>query len=93
VAAAFEKRHADTLRAVDDLCRMAPDLRLRDFTEATYNVQRNFALDSNSNNLSGDFRCVHMTRTGFALLAMGFTGERAGKRGIGIRWQTHLCRA
>jgi anti-repressor protein len=75
VAAAFEKRHADTLRAVDDLCRMAPDLKLRDFTEATYPGERSSALS----NVIRDYRCIHMTRDGFVLLAMGFNGERALK--------------
>jgi Rha family phage regulatory protein len=81
VAAAFEKLHGHVLRDIDNLCRMAPDLRLRDFTETTYAVESKSGFAEGFNNLTGPkaLRCVHMTRDGFALLAMGFNGERALK--------------
>jgi Rha family phage regulatory protein len=65
VAAAFEKRHADVLRAIRDL--ECPS----EFQE------RNFASFKN-NDLTGESTShVEMTRDGFTFLAMGFTGAKA----------------
>ena len=71
VAEKFEKRHADVLRAIDNL-NCSDDFR-----------QRNYALMFNISKIyNGGERkdpYVVMTKDGFAFLAMGFTGERAGK--------------
>lgn len=78
VAAFFDKRHYHVLQVIDDLTRQAPDLRLRDFTETTYTVETGIRFSESFNNLAGakTYRCVHMTRDGFALLAFGFTVRR-----------------
>jgi len=67
VARVFDKRHADVLRAIDELVSQL---------ETT---QRNFA---SSSYLAGNGkmeRCITMDRDGFTLLAMGFTGAEALK--------------
>ena len=70
VAEHFGKRHADVLRAIKDLLKELPKV-----------YQRNFALiqievDLGRGRTRKD-RAYRMTRDGFALLAMGFTGKEA----------------
>lgn len=72
VAEKFEKRHADVLRAIDDLLSKLPSNQ----------CERNFAiLETRSipmpNGGVRDERVMAMTRDGFTLLIMGFTGEKA----------------
>lgn len=69
VADYFEKRHADVLRSIDCIVNDAPE------------AKRNFALSNYISDL-GDglersYRCFEMTKDGFALLAMSFTGQKA----------------
>ncbi len=68
VAAYFDKRHADVLRDVDNLLKELPNANLRSglFNETSY-------MDPNGQAR----RCMDMTRDGFTLLAMGFTGAKA----------------
>ncbi len=69
VAEVFEKRHADVLRAVENLeCS-------DDFTK------RNFAFCTKINELQNGKPqpYVEMTRDGFVFLAMGFTGKEAAQ--------------
>ncbi len=68
VAAYFDKRHADVLRAIDDLIHAEPS------------IERNFALNEIETKVGFGFRMdrsFDMTRDGFSLLAMGFTGTKA----------------
>ena len=69
VAATFGKRHADVLRAIDNLIADAPA------------CQRNFAFTSETVVMpkggTREIRVCEMDRTGFSLLAMGFTGAIA----------------
>ena len=67
VAERFGKRHADVLRAIDDLISQL---------ETT---QRNFAFSEYRDPTGRALRCVTMDRDGFTLLAMGFTGADALK--------------
>jgi len=71
VAAHFEKRHADILRAISTTVSDLP----AEFSE------RNFALSSREYSIpNGGTREVpayNLTRDGFTLLAMGFTGAKA----------------
>lgn len=69
VASYFGKRHSDVLRAIDNLD--CPD----DFTE------RNFAVCFQNNDLQNGKpqRFYRMTKDGFTLLVMGFTGKAALK--------------
>lgn len=65
VAEKFGKRHADVLRAIDKL-ECSPDFRQRNFASAEY-------VDD-----QGKPRPMcSITRDGFSLLAMGFTGREA----------------
>ncbi len=69
VAKHFKKRHADVLRAVSNLnCS-------KEFTE------RNFAFSFEINDLANGKKdkVIRMTKDGFMLLAMGFTGAEAMK--------------
>lgn len=67
VSETFEKRHADVLRDIEKMeCS-------KEFTE------RNFALSS-YNDLSGKSNKMYfITRDGFTMLAMGYTGDKAMK--------------
>lgn len=67
IAEVFEKRHSDVLRDIENLhCS-------QDFT------QRNFALSSYKD-ISGKLNKEYIiTRDGFTILAMGYTGEKAIK--------------
>lgn len=60
------KRHADVLRAVEKLCEINADVEMRWLKPAVYvdaqGKQRPF---------------YELTKDGFTLLAMGFTGEKA----------------
>ena len=67
VAEKFEKRHADVIRAIENLeCSQV-------FRE------RNFALSSYKSQQGKELPMVEMTRDGFTFLAMGFTGSEAAK--------------
>lgn len=65
VAACFEKRHADVLRALESLGCSA------EFTE------RNFAFSTYTDGTGRSLPCCDMTKDGFAFLVMGFTGGKA----------------
>lgn len=74
VAEKFEKRHADVLRAIDDLLIKLPENECK----------RNFAILETRqipmpNGGVRDERVMAMTRDGFTLLVMGFTGKKALK--------------
>lgn len=69
VAEYFGKRHADVIRAVRNL-GCSPE-----FTE------RNFALSEFVDGSGRSLPMFHITRDGFAMLAMGFTGKEA------MRWK------
>lgn len=66
VAEFFGKRHADVLRDIDNL------------RTASEEAERNFALCPYQAEVGGRlYRAFDMTRDGFTLLAIGFTGKRA----------------
>lgn len=77
VAEFFDKQHGHVLRDIDNLTAQQPSLALRQFTPSTFSKSG----DRNENNglmpAPQTFRCFHMTRDGFTLLAMGFTGAKA----------------
>jgi Rha family phage regulatory protein len=66
VADVFIKRHADVLRAVKNLITELPETH-----------QRNFALVDFIDKNGEKQPCYNITRDGFTLLAMGFTGKKA----------------
>jgi Rha family phage regulatory protein len=67
VAQHFGKRHADLLRAIETIVADCP----KEFTE------RNFALSEFTDSTGRKLPAYRLTRDGFTLLAMGFTGKRA----------------
>lgn len=67
----FGKRHDDVLRAIDNLCAQLDTDHLRNFAETE---------ECRSSPLNGapiSARAYRLTRDGFTLLAMGFTGKKA----------------
>ena len=67
----FGKRHDDVLRAIDNLRAQLSEEHLRNFAETE---------QSRSSPLNGapiSARAYRLTRDGFTLLAMGFTGKKA----------------
>lgn len=68
VAAFFEKRHDNVLRDIDNLLKNMNSSILRSSM---------FAESAAPDGQGIDRRTYNMTRDGFALLAMGFTGEKA----------------
>ncbi|MFW5606109.1 MAG: Rha family transcriptional regulator [Campylobacter hyointestinalis] len=66
IAEVFKKRHTDILRAIDNL----PNDEFK---------SQNFKYDSYFDKKSEQRRMINLTRDGFSLLVMGFTGARAYK--------------
>ena len=72
VAEAFEKEHKHVLRDIQKLTEPNSGLS-EDFTKL------NFELSSYKDSTGRSLPCYFLTRDGFSLLAMGFTGEKALK--------------
>lgn len=71
VAMKFGKRHSDVIRAIEDLLIKLPENeRKRNFAQLEEDVEI-------SNGGSKKLKFYAMTKTGFTLLVMGFTGEKA----------------
>ena len=68
VAETFEKRHADVLRDIENL-GCSTEFRERNFAFSEYKVEGN----------NKKYHMYYITRDGFTLLAMGYTGEKAMK--------------
>lgn len=70
VAEAFDKNHRDVLRGIrtliDEGSGLSADFRLRNFAQSTY-----------LNEQGHKQPCYEMTRDGFTMLVMGFTGKKA----------------
>ena len=65
VARVFEREHRDVLKAIRNL-GCSDEFRLRNFAQSTYTNEQNHEQPE-----------YLLTRDGFVLLAMGFTGEKA----------------
>lgn len=65
IAQAFEKNHRDVLKAIREL-KCSEEFRLRNFAQSTYINEQN-----------REQPMYLVTRDGFSLLAMSFTGEKA----------------
>lgn len=74
VANVFEKRHSDILAQIREFPK-------DDFTE------RNFPLSEYTDSTGRKLPCYNLTRDGFSLLVMGFTGARA------YRWKIEFIEA
>lgn len=67
IAAVFGRRHADILRAIEQL-DCSPEF-----------TQRNFAFSEYRDSTGRSLPCASLTRDGFAFLVMGFTGANAAR--------------
>jgi len=70
VARVFGKRHNDVLRAIQNLLPQLPPEHLRNFAQMVIDVE----IGSGATRKSPAYK---ITRDGFTLLAIGFTGKRA----------------
>jgi Rha family phage regulatory protein len=70
VALAFGKRHDNVLRQIRNLVQELPESHRLNFGEASYEVAQ-------TNGGTASYACYRISRDGFALLAMGFTGKKA----------------
>ncbi len=70
VAEALGKEHRDVLRQIRNLTADLPQQHLRNFAQASIEVRQ-------PNGGVATYPAYHLTRDGFTLLAMGFTGKRA----------------
>ncbi|MDU7070037.1 Rha family transcriptional regulator [Campylobacter ureolyticus] len=77
IAEVFEKRHADVLRVIENLPN--DDFRQRNFAPSS-EVRKNGVFDKET-------KLYNLTRDGFSLLVMSFTGEKAYK------WKTEYIKA
>ena len=72
VAEAFDKNHRDVLRGIRTLIGensgLSNDFRLRNFAQSSY-----------TNEQGHKQPCYEMTRDGFTMLVMGFTGKKAAR--------------
>ena len=67
IADKCHKVHRDVVRAINNL-DIPEDFRMRNFAQAKFKAD----------NINGlEYNCYEMTRDGFTLLAMGFTGKKA----------------
>lgn len=66
VAGTFEKRHSDVLRDIENL-NCSEEFRERNFALSKYLVENN----------KRSYPMYYMTRDGFTILVMGYTGENA----------------
>lgn len=77
VAAFFGKEHRGVLRDIDNMIAAEADLGLHSFVHTPYVEPQN----------GQTYRSFDMTRDGFTLLAMGFTGAKA------LRWKLRYIEA
>lgn len=68
VAETFNKRHADVLRDIENL-ECSDGFRERNFALSKYSVENN----------KRSYPMYYITKDGFTILAMGYTGEKAMK--------------
>lgn len=66
VAETFDKRHADVLRDIESL-QCSKEFRERNFALSKYSVENN----------KRSYPMYYITRDGFTILVMGYTGEKA----------------
>ena len=88
VAKNFDKNHKDVLKAIKnikaEISAMTPDIKAKNFAltpetlffEATYQA-----------GTGKHYKCYEMTRDGFMLLAMGFSGQKA------LAWKLEYIKA
>jgi Rha family phage regulatory protein len=77
IAEAFEKRHDNVLRDIRSLIEANPDWGILNFEETPYVDPQN----------GQTYQMYEMTRDGYSMLAMGFTGRRA------LEWKIRFLEA
>lgn len=70
IAQFFEKRHANVIRDIENIINQNSGLS-REFTEL------NFELSNYKDSTGRKLPCYFLTRDGFTILAMGYTGDKA----------------
>lgn len=71
IAEAFEKRHADVLRAIDKIVSQVSDsFGKRNFALSEYEQPNNLGIMTS-------YRMYELTKDGFIMVVMGFTGAKA----------------
>lgn len=85
VAAGFEKRHDNVIRDIENLIAAEPSLGLRQFAKGGV---LSFEETPYVNEQNGQtYKAYAMSRDGFTLLAMGFTGAKA------LKWKLRYIEA
>lgn len=79
VAQFFNKRHRDVMRAIKNLLAELPESDARNFAQTS--VETKIEGAANTQGATRQDPAYRMTREGFMLLAMGFTGKEA------LRWK------
>ena len=79
IARAFGKEHKDVLRAISNL-ECSPDFRERNFALSSYTAET-------GNGTIREYPAYRLTRDGFAILAMGFNGQKA------VAWKERFLEA
>ncbi|STQ92093.1 Rha family transcriptional regulator [Helicobacter fennelliae] len=82
IAAVFEKEHKNVLRDIDNILE---DLNDKDF--AKLNFELSFYTRETGNGTIREYPYYKLTRDGFSILAMGFTGRKA------LEWKVSFINA
>lgn len=80
IANTFGKKHSDVVRAINNIIgqlRKQDDFIVARSNIKKFAIERNFAPISYIDELNRKKPCYEITRDGFTLLAMGFTGAKA----------------
>jgi len=75
VARVYGKQHKNVLQAIEKMLPDLPNSGQLNFQPTTIRVEISGA--ANANGATRDSKAYHLTRDGFTLLAMGFTGKKA----------------
>jgi len=73
----FGKRHDHIIRDIENLIAETSAENSSDFTTQNWGVKKFFTESTYINERGRTYRCYDMTRDGFSLLVMGFTGKKA----------------
>jgi len=77
IAHDFGKRHDHIIRDIENLIAETSTENSANLTTQNWGVKKFFSESSYINERGRTYRCYDMTRDGFSLLVMGFTGKKA----------------
>ena len=87
ISADFGKRHDHIIRDIENLITETSEENSADFTTQNWGVKKFFTESTYINERGRTYRCYDMTRDGFSLLVMGFTGKKA------LEWKLKYIKA